>query len=622
MKKIIVFWDNKGFDAILKGKNEFIVCSSQSEFNSLSKNTLKEARGFLVLCELNWNHEKASVSRTEFGGIRLVQRFIRNTMNLKTPVVFASFDSSKNICDLNSENRIVKTPALKHFFVNLPASPEELSNLFDGLENMSDTELAYTKLLYCDIKGLIVQINHVLEGRSKTEQDKYRKDIEYVLKEQFHNDEELMEQYRKTKDLSDFCKTLLDRFNTTGGVQQIYDGFLHEKNHKTIRILLLEDELEKDENVDRFVKYIKEMEQKAEETRDNPLFRISTVKNMDDVAFNKMSGRKRYYMNDFDVIICDIEILNEKKELITLGFNVVEAMAKESKRPLYYIVTNVSRSFYDQIKIPCVRRIRLKNEVFGTRESIETFLYGVKEVFDNREAESAEKEYKCEVLFNTLFDFVKGDPKAYNVVEDGVKEKSMDLIKHFLSLFVEHPFRYKTGEGGYDNFIRFDENCKRMREYIKTTIGLGNGNLDKKIAKREKNNQDPTDEDIANFVVRLVLRRLFLYVKCYIDHYNLMSSFENYKNSERLKESNRKKVFSEYDIACRAISDQYKTMVGEYENEKAKPQSHCLDETLLYAIREPMHLTFEEEAFVKALDCGKKVFPEAKSSITKLKIEY
>lgn len=113
---------------------------------------------------------------------------------------------------------------------------------------MTDTELAYTKLIYCDMRGLIVQINHVLEGRSKAKQDKYRKDIEYVLKEQFNNDEDLMIQYRKAKDLSDFCKILIDRFETTG-THQVYDGFLHEKNHKTISILLLEDDLEKDENV-------------------------------------------------------------------------------------------------------------------------------------------------------------------------------------------------------------------------------------------------------------------------------------------------------------------------------------------------------------------------------------
>ena len=310
-KKIIVFWDNKGFEKVLKENKEFIVCNSQNEFNNLSKKNLKEARGFLVLCELNWNYEKeekANVDRTEFGGIRLVQRFIRDKMNLKAPVVFASNGTAKDICEANPENKIIRTPALKHFFVDiltLDNPAEDLYHCFDLLEDvtMTDTELAYTKLLFCDMKGLIVQINHVLEGRSKAEQDKYRKDIEYVLKEQFHNDEVLMEQYRKAKDLSDFCKTLIARFEATD-TRQVYDGFLHEKNHKTIRILLLEDELEKDKNVERFVNYIKDLEQKAAAEGTKPLFQITVEKNTDDIAYDPLhdplASERKHSMVEFE----------------------------------------------------------------------------------------------------------------------------------------------------------------------------------------------------------------------------------------------------------------------------------------------------------------------------------
>lgn len=649
-KKIIVFWDNKGIAKALKENKEFIVCGSQNEFHSLSKKALKEARGFLVLCELNWNHKKAYVHRTEFGGIRLVQRFIRDKMNLKAPVVFTSNDTAKNICEANPENKIIRTPALKHFFVDIRSldnPAEDLYHCFDPLEGvtMTDTELAYTKLLFCDTKGLIVQINHVLEGRSKAEQDKYRKDIEYVLKEQFNNDEDLMEQYRKAKDLSDFCKILITRFEATD-THQVYDGFLHEKNHKTIRILLLEDELEKDKNVERFVNYIKEFENKATAKKTDPLFRITVVKNMDDVAYNKMAGRKRYCIVDFDVVICDIEIRNEQNELVTLGFNVIEKMAKETKRPLYYIVTNVSRSFYDQIKVPYVRRIRLKKEVFGTKRSIETFLYGIKEVYDNREAESVEKEFMCEVLFDKVYDYINKDVfyptqigkpfikdgsslievKTYDDIEKKIiKVKSLELIKHFLTLFSEHSFGFKNGEGG--NFDVFHENCEKMRDNIKATIGLGNGNLDRNIAKREKNNQALTTEDVTNFIIKLVMRRFFLYVVGFIDHYELMKSFDAYKNAKKLDEDNRRKKITYKDVACRAISDQFMAIEGEIDNEerplKPNGQSHCLDETLLFAKkREVLRLTKEERDFVDALDKTDNVYSTSKSRISKLRINY
>lgn len=641
-KKIIVFWNQNGFDAELAKNESFIVCSSQSEFKALDKKTMREAAGFLVLCELNWDdHEKELNNPSEFGGIRLVQRFIRKRMGLKAPVVFASGGFAKDICDINPENKIIKTPALKHYFVKLPALSKDLESFFNGLENMTDTELAYTKLLYCDRKGLLVQINHKLNGWTKAEQDNYRKDIEYVLKEEF-NDAALMEEYRNTTDLSSFCKTLLARFDSSGN-SQTYDGFLQERNHKTIRILMLEDEEEK-EDVSGFVSYIREMEKEALAKNNDPLFTITVVKNMDDVAYNKMAGRKRYCIVDFDVVICDIEIRNEQNELVTLGFNVIEKMAKETKRPLYYIVTNVSRSFYDQIKVPYVRRIRLKKEVFGTKRSIETFLYGIKEVYDNHEIEVAEKEYKCETLFNNLFEYINKDDLyptqigkpfiksgsssiAVNSYDDTEKKiirvKSMELIKYFLTLFSENGFRYKNGERG--NFDVFHENCEKMRDYIKATIGLGNGNLDKNIAKREKNKQPLTIEDVSNFIVKLVMRRFFLYVLGFMDYYELMKSFEAYKVSNNLDEENRRKRVTYKDIACRAISDQFMAIEGEKDNEKRllKPnsQSHCLDETLLFAKkRESLTLTGVEQAFVDALN--KKSFPVTKQRISQLKIDY
>ena len=508
---------------------------------------------------------------------------------------------------------------------------------------MTDTELAYTKLLYCDRKGLLVQINHKLNGWTKAEQDNYRKDIEYVLKEEF-NDAALMEEYRNTTDLSSFCKTLLARFDSSGN-SQTYDGFLQERNHKTIRILMLEDEEEK-EDVSGFVSYIREMEKEALAKNNDPLFKITVVKNMDNVAYNKMAGRKRYCLNDFDVVICDIEIWDDKGELVALGFNVIEKMAKEAKRPLYYIVTNVSRSFYDQIKVPYLRRIRLKEEVFGTKKSIETFLYGIKEIYDNHEIEVAEKEYKCETLFNNLFEYINKDDLyptqigkpfiksgsssiAVNSYDDTEKKiirvKSMELIKYFLTLFSENGFRYKNGERG--NFDVFHENCEKMRDYIKATIGLGNGNLDKNIAKREKNKQPLTIEDVSNFIVKLVMRRFFLYVLGFMDYYELMKSFEAYKVSNNLDEENRRKRVTYKDIACRAISDQFMAIEGEKDNEKRllKPnsQSHCLDETLLFAKkREVLRLTKEEQDFVDALVKTDNVYSTSKPKISKLKIDY
>ena len=203
-------------------------------------------------------------------------------MGIKVPVVFASYAPIKIIYnpedkDSNPENKIIKTPALNHFFVKVPQTPEKLKKLFDGTRNMTDTELAYTQLLYCDKRGLLVQINHVLTGRSIKDQDKYRKEIEYIMKELFPNDVDLNERFNNTNDLSVFCEFLLRRIDTIENTS-LQKGFLYEKKHQTIRILLLEDELEEDKNVNRFVKYIQNMEQKAKEANEKPLFSITVEK--------------------------------------------------------------------------------------------------------------------------------------------------------------------------------------------------------------------------------------------------------------------------------------------------------------------------------------------------------
>lgn len=808
-KKIVVFWDNKDFWET--NNNGYIVCSSHSEFNDLDEATLKDAGGFLVLCELPWDHESAVVPRSEFGGIRLVQRFIRDKMSLKAPVVFTSFSDAFSICEIHKEYKIVKTPALQHQFIRLPALRKELARKFLDMNNLTDTELAYTKLIYCDIKGLLVQINHVLEGRDKSEQENYRKDLEYVLKEQFYNDEELMEEYHNAENLSDFCKILLARMEASDN-PSAHDGFLDDQKHETIRILLIEDELEKDENVKQFFEYIQEIEEKAAEQKEieikvfekdakalkeetetlvsngikdannivkiaktlairmsnkelaskaltlegkievleeiskeienkkeirkrefgeeemtlenkakaiveetkktaqalekiaeaekqlairlnenviiekatilkekaklikeqakalekrtftKPLFTITVEKNTDNIEYDNKHCQHEstpdHSLKEFDVVISDIEIRDDEDRLVILGFNVIETMAKESKRPLYYIVTNVSRSFYDQIKNPYVRRIRLKKEVFGTKESIKTFLYGIKEVYDNREAEAAEKETKWEILFSKMFDYInKNDiyPKQLGkpFVKDGsslieihsyadieekiIKEKSLELIKRFLTLFNENNFQPNDDNGA--NFIVFHNNCEVMRkQYISNeknnnNLGQGNGNFDKIIAKREKNHQELTTEDVANFIVKLIMRRFFLFVKGFIDYYTLMESFEKYKNNSSLfdkntLEDNKKiKKLTYKDIACRAIGEQFMTLHGEKDNSKKlidkRDQSHCYDETLLWSkARESLRLTDEEKDFVDALESTESVFSTDKEKIENLRINY
>ena len=72
---------------------------------------------------------------------------------------------------------------------------------------------------------------------------------------------------------------------------------------------------------------------------------------------------------------------------------------------VYYIVTNVTRSFYDQIKIPGISRIRLKEEVFGSDEKINRFLYGIKEAVDSKQQPKSD----CQYIFDKLNTYIKNE---------------------------------------------------------------------------------------------------------------------------------------------------------------------------------------------------------------------
>ncbi|MBR4837220.1 MAG: hypothetical protein IK004_02125 [Bacteroidales bacterium] len=620
--RIIVCWNKNGFEEELKKNPSFIVCTSFNEFKNLNKMLLKNTIGFVVLCELTWDDEKDNLTLLEFGGITFVQRYVRGKMSLKAPVVFTSINERDYIISKRRDATIIKTPALQHGFVkfNPTTIRKDLVRTLQNMQYLTNAELAYTKLLYCDIKGLLVQISHELGSRAKNEQDKYRKDIEYVIKEQFNNDSGLIEYLHNTDDLGDFCKKLITRLESSENLPE-YGGFLNDIRHKTIRILLVDDKQEEDEYVGNFVNYIKNMGQKNK----NPMFKITVINNIDIVDYDSII--------DYDVIICDIEIRNDKDELITLGFNIIEKMAKISKRPLYYIVTNVSRSLYDQIKTPYVKRIRLKKEVFGTKQSIETFLYGIKEVFDSKSEDTAGNDSIGEAAFKKFDAFIRTDIYPINIsfksylrsVESYddlasiiVKDKTLELIKYFLTIFSENDF--KQGIGEYEKFKIFDDNCKRMRDYIKDNFGYGNG---KSIIKRINDNEELSSKDVSNFVVKIILRRFFLYVKSFVEHYDIMESFKAYKNSDiEIAEINKDRSLTVKDIACRAISDQFKKLLtSKGAHRSQEDMSHCLGETLLIkAEREPMLMNDEEKIFISIIKGNESFYSTNKKIIQGLKM--
>lgn len=660
-KKLVICWNDNGYadklnKAFAQSKDFSVTAFTSFEFfEKLGKSDqerrmkLKEYDGFVVLCELQWNHETAGADFSEFLGISFVQGYLRRKLGLKAPVVFSSFMDAKEIVEQKPVYSIIMTPALQHEFVRLPSQPETLVEPFAKMRFMSDTELVYTQMQYCDFLGLLRQIKHNSEGRKADEQEIFRHQVKYVIEKQFRSDASLIKDLERAKDVGIFCESLMKELSveeTDLAVSKVIDlDYACERESEQLRILILEDD-PNDVNVNRFIEYIVEQNKIYKENGKCYLFqepvRVSTKED-----FNASLRRFVYH-----IVICDIEI-REGGKLVSLGFNIAVEAAKHKTKPLYYIVTNVTRSFYDQIKLSSIRRIHLKKEVFGTEESIARFLYGIKEVNAQRKEDEADSKSDCEVVFDRLYEYVKrndfalfeyhwkngrfkADISSYDELESVVKEESVKLIKQFLLYFVEISQDGKNGVYFYissvqamkdNNFVAFNLGCETMRDYIKSIMAPNEkflGEFLKSIIRSDNPYKDPTKDHLQKFIIRLILRRFFLYVREFMEKYHVYDSAKCFaKKSDR----NENRIFTCSDIACRAINVAYKDIYGEMvvrKDNSFNEQGRVLERILLISSdRNPEYLTIEEEDFLNCLKKKKdKAFLLDKKEIGKLNFVY
>lgn len=644
-KEIIVLWNDNDFWG---RSREVTVCKSKSDLKKISTANLRNAKGFVVLCELTWDHEMENATSSDLKGIGLVQHYLRTKKKVKAPVVFTSFfshDYLKGIQD-KTDTQIIFTPALQHKFVRLPAESRQLIDTVRSMEKLTDMDLAYTQSLYCNTTGMLNRIIHAVTGRPENNLAEYFKQIEYILKRDFPKNEALKERFKTIKDNNDvsalksFCETLRNQLGESAAPDFNSCEFM--------RVLYIEDHVESGEEK-LFHDFMSN-----EENQRRYRFRY-THKPTPEGLFE--GDRFRNY----EVIISDIELRDsETNELTALGYKEIEKMTKVSLYPLYYLVTNMSRSIYDQIKIPGVRRIRLKSEVFGSEEKIKTFLFGIREVFEDRES-LQKATNKRQRLFDQLDSFVRNHAlkisnfpftdingikttvniNNYEEFTRFVKDETLKVIRFSLTVFKNEPLPCNGID--HRNFLKYDKNCKTMRNQIRRTITLGNENLGNFI--RETRN--PNTEDLMNFAIRMILRSFCLYVNEFVQHYKIDQSFgltpesngEFNENCLRrlLDPKDRNDIdgsFSTWDIACRAISTQYqmlnpnlyrstsKGLILNYERfgreqglfevdlkknrnnpdeYSTRAQSHCMDATLLWSSGNPV-LTEEEEVFSKAID--------------------
>ena len=632
-KNIVICWNDNGYaDKLNKAFSRLkdysvTVFTSFEFFDKLGKSDqerklkLNEYDGFAVLCELQWDHETTGADFSEFQGVSFVQGYLRRQLGLKAPVVFTSFMDAKEIVKQKPVYSIIMTPALQHVFVRLPSQPEALVEPFAKMRFMSDTELVYTQMQYCDFKGLLGQIKHNATGRNSDEQQPYRQQLEYVINNLFKDRsdfEKLIIECRTTETINVFCDRLIAMFDNTSKTEDLPEFYVTDKREQ-IKILLIEDEAEKDSRIQSFINYLEE-KNKCNAHGHYYIFGVPNIaktpsqileikeknlmKTWEETRETNVGSKVHYndgfYISEHNVIICDIELRNENGELTVLGFNLFDEIIQDK---LFYIVTNVTRNVFDLLKMQGINRVRLKEDVFGTEEKIKAFLWGI---FDVLQEKKKRDEQKCVRLFNKLSLAVTNSYyypisikdetlENYQQLESYVKKTALGLINVFLNICSEKLSQELTIKS-------YDRVCYEMRDYISQNIGLANESLIEEIANRGFKIKQ---EDIDGFVVRLVLRRFFMYLRRFIEYHHIVDLYETARKKYKQEHPNEEKCSSKYssdDLACRAISSQFK-------QHKHTTQSRCLDRVLLFpAVEKKRKWLTEEEMFDAFLNNGSKIF--------------
>lgn len=608
---------------ILYTEKTITTCCSYAELNYIKK--INDYDGIVVPCELSWDAERIECDNTQYAGISLVQRLREDGVVI--PVIFTSFAPREAIIKARKDVEIIRTPALQHKFLDMLkiSGWKDIFRSFDDMRPLNQAELRYTQMLYCSLRGLLVQVKHSISSCSN--KDEYRSQIKYVLDKKFNDDEDLMMEFNQTDNLELFCQKLIDLMdNPNETVSHKDEGteFMCNDEEKPITIAYLEDNKENDRNAGRFVDYINEKNDEIdnrnkdkEEEEQKEMFRFARVK----VMTTKEELEKKY--KDYDVIIVDIDIKNKNNEVVAIGFEVVRHLIEDlgAYNHVYYIVTNVTRSFYDQIKIPGINRIRLKEEALGTDERINRFLYGIKEAVDNKQ----EPKSDCQYIFDKLYAYIKNEKNypigymfnymkilkeeqkkvnSFNEFEKVVRNETAKLVHVFLLGIKDF------GMEDRNCYNVFDKACKVVQVHIggdkekdkkdNGMFGRGNGHLVQNMMK--KKTEAPTYSNVNAFMVRLILRRFFLYIREFVKLYNIKTIGE--------KQNGNGMDLSIDDLACRAIgpSGAYK----EYDkNAPSQSQSKCLTETLMLTEKEEdleNMLTEEEKEFIKHLNEFRSIY--------------
>lgn len=228
-------------DNVITGKEDFAVALSN----------LDKYSSIIVLCELDWSANGATVNQQELKGIELVKE-LRRTKDLDIPVLFVSFHSLADI--FNAEREILT--AIGHDFYQLPAIPQDFKTFITKefgengtMRKLSVMELTDIKSFYCSKEGILSHELHALSSSNTEEQflEVIRKIHELFLEDdlnvrtqfQFKFQEQSKE--KTVEWIKEVGNNLLEKYNGNASSKQSNQTIITKHHWK---VLLLDDEID------------------------------------------------------------------------------------------------------------------------------------------------------------------------------------------------------------------------------------------------------------------------------------------------------------------------------------------------------------------------------------------
>lgn len=144
---ILVFWNRTYPDFLTQYFGQGNIYCGLSELSENDGKKLSQARGIVILAELNWNGKKLS----DFYGFEILSR-LRAEHRLKCPITVCSFMPEPW---LRKKFPILEFPQ-HHPLVRLPARPEMFVEKIEKAEFADEFRLNDIIMSYCDLKGRLV----------------------------------------------------------------------------------------------------------------------------------------------------------------------------------------------------------------------------------------------------------------------------------------------------------------------------------------------------------------------------------------------------------------------------------------------------------------------------------